>query len=115
MKKQLGMILVAVVFLIGFSIVANAQQQRCRGRSINGREARQQQRILSGVEDGQLTNREASRLEAGEQRIERQEDRFRETGGGLSPQERARLESELNRESQAIYRQRHDSQRRYLP
>jgi hypothetical protein len=108
------MILAAVALMIGFSIVANAQE-RCRNRSINGRQARQQQRILRGVEDGQLTNREAQRLEGQEQRIDRQEDRFRETGGGLSPQERARLERELDRSSRDIYRQRHDDQRRGQP
>jgi len=38
------------------------------------------------------------------------EDRFRDSGDGLSPRERVRLQRELNEASRHIYRQKHDRQ-----
>ena len=78
--------------------------------SINARERRQQQRIRQGERDGELTRREAERLEAREARIRVEEAYARRSGGGLSAAERARLERELNRSSKDIYRQKHDGQ-----
>ena len=102
-KTALFLAMVLVV-----SVVAASAQSR--GRGINAREHRQQQRIAQGVRSGELTSRETYRLERQEQRIDRQEDRFRESGDGLSPRERAKLEHELNRESRNIYHQKHDRQ-----
>jgi hypothetical protein len=114
MKKQLGMVLAAVVFLIGFSIVTSAQEFR-RNHNINAREARQQRRIDQGIISGQLTNREIRRLEGEQNRIDRIEDRYRDSGNGLNPSERGRLERDLNRSSRDIYRQKHDKQIRGRP
>src|SRR5262245_56285579 len=95
------------LILAASAVVASAQS---RGRGINAREHRQQERIGQGVRSGELTNRETLRLEREQLRIERQEDRFRASGDGLSQRERARLEHELNRSSRDIYRQKHDRQ-----
>jgi hypothetical protein len=111
MKKQVGMVLAAVVFVIGFSVVTNAQTYR-RSHNINAREARQERRIYQGVASGELTQREALRLDREEDRIDRIEARYRRTGDGLSPRERERLERDLNRSSRDIYRQKHDGQTR---
>jgi hypothetical protein len=111
MKKQIGMILAAAIFVIGFSIVTNAQEYR-RHHSINAREARQERRIYQGIESGQLTQREALRLDREQDRVESLEARYRRTGDGLSPRERMRLERDLNRTSRDIYRQKHDKQMR---
>ena len=48
MKKQLGMVLAAVVFLMGFSIVTSAQEFR-RNHNINARQERQDRRIYQGI------------------------------------------------------------------
>ena len=111
MKKQLGMVLAAVVFVIGFSIVTNAQTYR-RNHNINARETRQERRIYQGVASGELTQREALRLDREQDRVDRIENRYRRTGDGLSPRERQRLERDLNRTSRDIYRQKHDGQTR---
>ena len=111
MKKQLGIVLAAVVFMIGFSIVAGAQTNR-RNHNINAREARQDRRIYQGIASGELTRREAARLDREEDRIDSLEARYRRTGDGLSPRERQRLERDLNRSSRDIYRQKHDGQTR---
>ena len=114
MKKQLGMVLAAVVFLIGLSVVTNAQENR-RSHNINAREARQQLRIDQGIASGQLTYGETRRLEREQERIERTEDRYRDSGGGLSFRERVRLERDLNRASRDIYREKHDRETRWRP
>lgn len=88
-------------------------QAQCRSpRSINGRERRQQERIRQGIRSGELTRREAARLEAQQARIRVDEAYARRSGAGLSARERARLEQQLSRSSRNIYKQKHDEQDR---
>ena len=103
MKKIVG-ILVTVVFVLGASVASLAGSH-----GIDWREHRQQQRINQGIRSGELTRREARRLEAGLARI-KIDERFARSDGNLSPRERARLNRELNHESRGIYRQKHDGQ-----
>ena len=112
MKRNLVMLVVSIVCVIGFSIAANAQTDRHRSRGINAREARQERRIDQGIYSGELTKNETRRLEREQNRIDRVEDRYRTSGDGLSAKERARLERALNRSSRDIYRQKHDRQDR---
>jgi hypothetical protein len=90
-------------------IVASAGPSQA---GVNGREARQAARIRQGLHDGSLTGREAHRLAHRQRRIERMEQRFRRSGDGLGPRERARLDRALDRSSARIWRQRHDGQSR---
>jgi len=105
--------LMALTILGGLVTVIPAEA-KCYGRrwGVNAREARQQQRLYNGIQNGSLTPREAARLEHQEAKINRQEWRMRHDGNGLQPAERARLERELNRTSQHIYHQKHDAQGR---
>ena len=105
--RKIVSFLAAAAFVFGASAVSMAGS-----RGINSREYREQQRINQGIRSGELTRREARRLEAGLARIRIDERYARSSGGGISPRERARLERELNRESRAIYRQTHDGQDR---
>jgi len=75
------------------------------------RNINQQERINQGVKSGQLTNREAGKLEKGEARIDRKEARAG-ANGHVSAGEQARIQSADNRESKRIYRQKHDAQTR---
>lgn len=102
--RKIGSLFLAAVFVLGLSSVSIA--------GINRREYREQQRINQGIRSGELTRREAGRLEAGLARIRTDERFARMSGGGISPREHARLEREMNRESHAIYRQKHDGQDR---
>jgi len=106
MKSKLLSFFIAGVFVLGLSAVSIAGP-----RGINYRERRQQQRIGQGIRSGELTRREAARLEAGLARI-RINERFARRDGVITPRERARLDRELNRESRAIYHQKHDGQDR---
>lgn len=77
---------------------------------IDQRQANQDKRIDQGVASGQLTGHEANRLEKGEQRIENAEVRAK-ADGTVTAQERKHLTRMENKESRAIYRQKHDGQR----
>jgi len=74
---------------------------------IQQREQNQQQRIQQGIGSGQLTPREAGRLEAGQARIEQRESRMK-ADGVLTRSERRKLTREQNRASRAIYRKKHN-------
>jgi hypothetical protein len=105
MRRQTALLVagLAVGSLIGAASSAQA--------GINGRQHRQQARIAQGVRSGELTGREAARLERQERQIRREERLFR-ADGHLSPAERADLDRDLNRTSRNIYRQKHDGQTR---
>lgn len=77
------------------------------GRWIDRRQQRQQERIQQGQASGQLTPREARRLQNEQGHIRGAEGRMR-ADGNLSPQERARLNTMQNRSSQDINRLRHN-------
>jgi hypothetical protein len=81
-------------------------------QGINERERNQQQRIRQGVRSGELTRREALRLEREQAQIRFAEARARRSGGEFTLRERARIQRELNQSSRHIRRQKHDRQDR---
>jgi hypothetical protein len=76
---------------------------------VNARQANQQARIAEGVKSGQLTGKEANRLEHEERNI-RVEERTYKSDGKLTPAERKDLNQDLNKTSRDIYNQKHDEQ-----
>lgn len=78
---------------------------------IDKRQANQEQRIDQGIASGQLTEREAARLERGQERVNRMEDRAK-SDGVVTNQERARIQHAQDVESRRIYREKHDPQHR---
>ncbi|HWK30633.1 MAG TPA: hypothetical protein VNR20_00995, partial [Terriglobales bacterium] len=77
---------------------------------VNARQARQQQRIGEGVENGSLTAGEAAKLENKETKLNKEEARFSKSGGQLTPAEKAKLEKQENTLSKDIDKQKHDAQ-----
>ena len=77
--------------------------------NLDKREANQQRRIDQGVQSGQLTPREAARLEKGQARLQANEAKAK-ADGVVTPQERERLQREANRNSRAIAHEKHDKQ-----
>ena len=73
------------------------------------RQANQEQRIQQGVQSGSLTQKEAARLEKGQDRLQRKEDRAK-ADGVVTPQERKNLQRAENKQSERIYREKHDRQ-----
>ena len=119
--RAVPLAMLGVLAVAGFSSAASAQSLNTgayggtgaygtRTPYVDAREHYQQDRIFAGARNGSLTPREFRHLEGGEFRIRAAEARAR-SDGVVTPAERARLNGMLDRESRAIYRQRHDAQR----
>lgn len=77
---------------------------------IDARQERQQERIEQGLASGELTKREAARLEREQARIEWHEAAAK-ADGVVTREERRQLHRELNRASRHIAKEKHDRQR----
>jgi hypothetical protein len=77
----------------------------------NARQHHQRERIVNGVNNGELTLRETRRLAAGQAHLNRVERRAK-ADGEVTARERAHLQHEANQQSRRIYRQKHDAQDR---
>ena len=75
---------------------------------IQQREQNQENRIQQGIKSGQLTPREAGRLEAQQARIAQDEARMK-ADGALTRAERKKLHREQDRASRNIYRKKHNA------
>ncbi len=75
----------------------------------DARQHHQRERIVNGVNNGELTMRETRRLAAGQVHLNRAENRA-QADGVVTGRERARLQHEANQQSRRIYRQKHDAQ-----
>ncbi len=73
------------------------------------RDVNQQQRIEQGLQSGQLTTKEAAKLEKGEARIDKMQQRA-EADGKLTDAEKRRIEQAQNKESKAIHRDKTNAQ-----
>ena len=71
------------------------------------RDVNQQERIEQGLKDGQLSSKEAGQLERGQQHVDHMEAHDLKNGS-ISPSEQARLNAAQNRQSQAIYNDKHN-------
>jgi hypothetical protein len=69
-----------------------------------------EQRIDQGVQSGELTPKEAGKLEAEQAKI-RQTEQQMKSDGQLTSKERQRLHDMQDRSSDRIYRQKHDRQK----
>jgi hypothetical protein len=107
-KAWMKLLLTAVMITSIFPLVGLANGRR----HINNRQQHQQQRIRQGVRSGELTRREAARLQAQEARIRVNEAYARRSGGEFTQRERFRIQRQLNHASRNIYRQKHDRQDR---
>ena len=99
----LSLAVTAAATLSGTAFASNATPR------LDQREARQQQRIDQGVASGQLSPREAARMQKRANRLERHEQHAK-ADGVVTPAERRRLQREANHNSRKIHRQKHDVQ-----
>ncbi len=79
---------------------------------VDQRQLNQERRIEQGERTGALTTREANRLEAGQARVERMEERAK-SDGTVTRGERARLHQAQGVQSARIARQKHDRQHNF--
>ncbi|MES2050776.1 MULTISPECIES: hypothetical protein [Polaromonas] len=76
---------------------------------IDQRQANQEKRIDQGIASGALTNKEATRLDKRETKIE-SDKLAAKSDGKVTKAERRKLNHEQNRASAAIKHQKHDAQ-----
>ena len=69
-----------------------------------------EQRIDQGIQSGELTPKEAGKLEAEQAKIRQTEQRMK-SDGNLTGKERQKLHNMQDRSSDRIYRQKHDRQK----
>ena len=105
MKRMLAATLMAGLAFAVAAATVNAADV------VDKRQERQQKRIGRGIESGQLTPREAARLEREQAKIAAEEKAFR-SDGKLSKAERKKLRRDQNRASRHIRREKHDAQHR---
>ena len=79
--------------------------------TINERERRQQKRIADGIKDGELTRKEAGKLERQQAKIHTAEAKAR-ADGEFTSKERTRIQKKENEASHQIYKEKHDKQTR---
>jgi polyhydroxyalkanoate synthesis regulator phasin len=103
------LIALAIAALPGFAL-AQTPAPGDPGARIDQRQANQQKRIDEGVKSGELTQKEAARLRADQERIQRMEDKAR-ADGKVDKREARQIERAQDRESKDIARQRSDNQR----
>jgi len=77
---------------------------------IQKREQNQEKRIDQGVKSGELTPREAGKLEREQAKIKQDEARMK-SDGKLTPKERRKLEREQNQASKDIYKKKHNKRK----
>lgn len=112
--KTIHLFAAAMLSLAGAHAGAQAAAASAPGANtprIDQRQARQEQRIDQGIASGELTRREATRLERQQTAINKAEDKAK-ADGSVTAKERKRLTHAQNHASRNIYRQKHDRQDR---
>lgn len=89
------------VLTLGFAV------QAAWAGEVKDRIENQQDRIGQGIQSGQLTPKEAIRLEKGEQRIETNRQKAL-ADGKMTRKERFKLNRQENKESRKIFRAKHN-------
>lgn len=79
--------------------------------NINDRQSSQQARITQGIVSGELTARESVKLVRGQAQLQRMKMNAR-ADGVVTRKEKANLNAKANRESDKIFRNKHDRQTR---
>ena len=73
----------SLAVLLGLATAVSQPAEAYRN-GVNNRQQRQQNRIYSGVQNGQLNRRETSRLGRQQYALNQKEARYRASGNGLS-------------------------------
>ena len=93
------------VLVVASTLASSAFAQAVQ--SDQQRNVNQQERVEQGLQSGQLSTKEAGQLERGQQHVDHLEAKDLRNGS-ISPQEQARLNTAENRQSAAIYADKHN-------
>ena len=108
MNIKAAVIAVALAFA-GSAFAQTTTPPAAATPGIDKRQENQQKRIDAGVKSGQLTDREAARLEKRETKLQKDKEKA-QADGVVTKKERKQLNREANRDSKAITREKHDGQ-----
>ncbi len=103
-------LIAATIAVLSATMISPAFAQGTNTPNIDKRQANQAARIEQGKASGELTAREAARLEAGQNRVAAQEAKAK-SDGVVTRKERAKLERAENKQSRKIKHQKHDAQK----
>jgi hypothetical protein len=106
MKK---LVKAAAMFLV-LSFAGAGLAQNTATPRLDKRDQKQENRIQQGEKSGQLTDREAARLEAGQAKVDAKEAAAK-ADGTVTKKERVKLHTARDHQSKRIYRQKHDGQK----
>lgn len=112
--KNMSIVAAAVLALTTFAASAQSGAAPAPGTNtprIDQRQANQEKRIDQGVASGELTRREARKLNRQQNAIDTAENKAK-ADGTVTAKERARLHKAQNHASRDIRRQKHDAQDR---
>lgn len=101
---KMSVVFAALAALVSGSVLAGTPRY-------DARQHHQRDRIVNGVQSGELTMRETRRLAAGQVHLNHVERRAK-ADGVVTARERAHLQHEANQQSRRIHRQKHDRQDR---
>lgn len=109
--KRTSSLLISVLAALALPVLAQTAPAKDPAATpgIDKRQAEQQKRIDQGVQSGQLTAKEAARLEKGQERVQTMEDKAK-ADGKVTKQERARIQHAQNVQSRHVAKQKHDRQ-----
>ena len=88
-------------------IAVTLSAQSLLAADVDKRQDRQQTRIEQGIKNGELTAKEAYRLNKQQRKIAGTEKKFK-SDGKFSQRERAIVQHQQNKASRNIFRQKHD-------
>ena len=77
---------------------------------VDQRQANQEARIQQGIQSGELTGKEAAKLEKGQANVQKKEDKAK-ADGQVTKKERARLAKAQDKQGKKIRKQKHDKQK----
>ena len=101
-------ILASAIAALAFALPAAAQTATPR---VDQRQANQERRIDQGVQSGQLNATEAARLDKGQAKVEKMEEKAK-ADGTVTKKEKGVLHHAQEKQGKRIYRQKHDRQTR---
>ena len=101
--KRTSRLLIAALAVVALPVLAQTSTPK-----VDQRQANQQQRIDQGVASGQLTGKEAARLDKGQAQVEKKEAK---ADGKVTANERQKLQHAQNQQSKKIRHEKHDRQR----
>jgi hypothetical protein len=107
-KTSIATLVIAALPALAF---AQSTPSNTATPGIDKRQAEQQKRIDQGVKSGELTKREAAKLEKGQAKVQRMEDKAK-ADGVVTAKERKQIQHEQDKQSKRIAHEKHDKQRK---